>query len=295
MGIGKKKKSASKSEYAKLEEERVPNHWTYNDDPLLNREPVFADDSSAPSFDEATKEFVANSSNEETTEIAAKLEKMRKNIHKENKQKPKGILSSIIDKARSNSSRIQNEILENDPIIAKLHRIEELKKHGGSAASEDLYTDLSKSKNNMSYSTRIKEFNEKNSVSEHTFETDLARKLRLSKEAQEKREQAKSFSFSNGKSEENEQRPFFSIPQRKSINQFEKASQKNLETHLDYLEDELKHKINYLKLLKKEKAEKDAEESLNEFKSKKFASNEAKEKYLTKKIKEIEELIKKNS
>ncbi|QBQ08077.1 hypothetical protein SGLAD_v1c08780 [Spiroplasma gladiatoris] len=274
MGLIKKKKSNLSSDYLKQEEDRQLNHWSYNDDPMLNLEPVFIDSENAgPSLKDVTRELnlESDSQNQETEEIAEKLASMKKklNILKPNK-KNSGPLGSIINNARNNSEKLQNQIIENDPVIAKLHKIEQLKRSGG--VDENLYTDLSKSKIE-NYADRAKQFLNKN-LKNKKIESELERKMRLSKEAQEKRE-ARDGALYTG------------------VFDFKQTNNKKNYKKVEELKKEIIEKISFLKELNDIDFEKETNVSLEEIENKEYSSGDAKKKFLTSKLKNIDEYLSK--
>ncbi|QEH62233.1 hypothetical protein SCHIN_v1c10400 [Spiroplasma chinense] len=282
MAVFKKKKNVEElSDYAKQQEDRAPNHWTYNDDPLLNMEPVFTDgkDGPAPSIEEVAKQYMPQSENKQNDEVAEKLQAMRKNIGIPKEPKVGGVLGSIINGARQKSSSLQNEILENDPVIAKLHKIEQLKRSGGVDA--DLYTDLTKSKTE-SYAQRAKKFHSEN-ITKKIVETELERKLRLSREAQERRESLRA-SYTPQIVEEQEE--------VKEENIF--LAQKKSVSRLQELEDKVKGKILDLKNIMSEKLEKETELSILTIETETFETDKQREEFLEKKLKEFETYIEKS-
>ncbi|QGS52312.1 hypothetical protein [Spiroplasma tabanidicola] len=292
MSLIKKKNKKDKSEFSKHEEDRVPNHWSYNNDPLLNLDPVFVDsENAAPSINDIARNIEGenNVSYEETQEIANKLAEMRKNVGiKRETRKVEGPLGLIINRARDKSSQLQSEIIENDPIIAKLHKIEEMKRTGG--VDENLYTDLSKSKTE-NYADRAKKYLDKN-LKNNKVETELERKLRLSREAQEKREAMRSVGGSDETKVDMLQR-FLNTDTSKYKTKKLKNSNLDYDDQysLESLENEVKDKIFFLKEIKSESLEKETELSILELETKTFKNDQEREEYLIAKLKELNTYI----
>lgn len=153
-----------------------PNYSSYEDDPYLNVEPVFSD---TPS--------ISNAKLLEEIEKNKKLTKMKENLADTAKKsivtrKVQGPLGNIIGNARAKTDQLRQDIEENDPIIAKLNKIEQMKKTG--QIDDSVYTDLNKSTSTSFYRQRAQEFAANNVVKK--IETDLERVLRLTKETRER-------------------------------------------------------------------------------------------------------------
>lgn len=171
-------------------EVRQPNHWSFDDDPLLNMEPVFSDDPLIPSNPfEGMEEHIARPGVNSDEEAIQGIQSIIANRKAASPKSPStgGVLGNIIGAARQKAEQVQADVIARDPVIAKLQKIEELMRNGGVDA--DLYTDVSKSNNTSYYAQRAAEFQKKNSTSsvKHN-ETDLERARRMAREAQEKRE-----------------------------------------------------------------------------------------------------------
>lgn len=168
-------------------EDRQPNHWAYDNDPILNLEPVFADE---PGVKDKFKYHRGLHPNKKESGQSA-IVKMQDLLVKKGKEVPSEIveptqLSNIIGQARNKADQLQKDVIKNDPVIAKLIKIEQLRRTGGT--DSDVYTDLSKS-NVSYYSQRAKEFHDQNS--QLKLESDLERAKRLTKEAENKRKLGK--------------------------------------------------------------------------------------------------------
>ncbi|QHX36959.1 hypothetical protein [Spiroplasma sp. BIUS-1] len=270
---------SSKDKY----EDRAPNHWTYNDDPLLNMEPIFTDDPEANkvSIEDISKQFSTGELYEEKSSVTDKLAQIRKNIGTSAPKNTGGVLGSIIDGARKKTQDIQNEILENDPVIAKLQKIEELRKSGGVDA--DLYTDVEKIKEkSVSYSQRAKEFHEQNSTKPR--ETEIERVRRLSQEVQNQRDERNRLRKLEAEqktiSEEivEKENIFLAVPKSK-INK-------------NPIEEEVKEKLLKLKEVKFKNIEEEVEKTIQEIDSKVFLSDVLKEEFFEEKLKEFDKLLK---
>ncbi|WP_338984818.1 hypothetical protein [Spiroplasma endosymbiont of Diplazon laetatorius] len=266
-------------------EERSPNHWTYNDDPMLNMEPVFTDDPEANKFsiEEISKQFATEDSSVESNSVTDKLAEIRKNLGTTSTQPKKsgGVLGSIIDGARKKTQDIQNEILENDPVIAKLQKIEELRKTGGVDA--DLYTDVDKIKQkSVSYAQRAKEFHEQNATK--PVESELDRVRRLSQEVQNQRDERNKLrqleleQKTEDEVVEPQENIFLAVPKR----ELKKKS----------IEDEVKNKLLELKEIKFRNIEEEVEKTIQEMESKVFLSDVVKEEFFEEKLKEFDKLLK---
>ncbi|AHI53233.1 hypothetical protein [Spiroplasma culicicola] len=293
MAVFKKKfKTKERSDFQRQEEDRVPNHWAYNDDPILNLEPVFSDspDKPAPSIEQIAREYLPEIDDSATThEVSNKLQELRARIGKSAEPEIKGPLGSIISGARQKSTILQNEILENDPVIAKLAKIEELKRTGG--VDSNLYTDLSKSDKTMSYAQRAKEFHSKNITKKH-FETEIQRKLRLSREAQERRESmANSLSTPETELEKARQKAQDAQEKREADEANVYLAKKKKSAKLEELEYTIKDRIMVLKDLRSQKLEKETELSILEIETKTFVDEAEREHFLEDKLKEIEIFI----
>ncbi|ALD66780.1 hypothetical protein [Spiroplasma cantharicola] len=301
MNLFKNKKTKNKDKIKVIEnsnqkqEERTPNHWTYNDDPLLNMEPLFSDD---PAASKISKNF-SSSSNLDNTEVSGdvdisvrnKLEELRKIVgaQKVTPQKREGVLGSIIDRARKNSQDIQTQVLENDPVIAKLLKIENLRKTGG--VDEELYTDVEKiKKNTVSYADRAKEF-----YSKHTskpVESELERVRRLSQEVQSKREEQKRQS-SNFKTNEIIENLNVEKDNRTVKGIFKVPRKLHSYSHIQEItrEQELKNKLLEIKKVKFRNIEEEIDLTIQEIDSKKFKDQSKKDQYLDEKLKEFDKLL----
>ncbi|ARU91164.1 hypothetical protein SCLARK_00445 [Spiroplasma clarkii] len=282
MGKNKQKKLSeeAKSEYEKLEEQRVPNHWAYSDDPILNIDPVFTDQP-------AVKVAVETETSPAPT-VTEKEPEIESPIIAPKPKKSFGVLDSIINNAKKKSEDIQNEILEIDPVIAKLAKIEELKKTGGSDAG--VYTDTSKSDGRATYAKRAEEFHKKN-LKNLPNESELQRKLRLQAEAQRKREMLRGEVQVVDEGTD----PVFS----QRVNIVSKSS--NLEpehslflatcrsanNELDDLENKVKDLIQEIKVIKQGKIEREAMASTIEIENKEFFSEADRKEFLQKRLKEL--------
>ncbi|WP_339033931.1 hypothetical protein [Spiroplasma endosymbiont of Cantharis rufa] len=268
------------------QEDRAPNHWTYNDDPLLNMEPLFSDD---PEARKLSKNFSASSnmdqSNNSDLVVRDKLIQLRKIVGAKQvtAQKTEGVLGSIIDRARKNSQDIQTQVLENDPVIAKLLKIENLRKSGG--VDEDLYTDVEKIKSStVSYADRAKEFYSKHTTSKGV-ESELDRVRRLSQETQIRREEQKRENGEFVKELRVDKEPrvvksIFKIEPRRSY------------TYEITKEQELKNKLLEIKKVKFRNIEEEIELTIQEIDSKQFKDDNKKAEFFEEKLKEFDKLLK---
>ncbi|AUM62945.1 hypothetical protein [Spiroplasma monobiae] len=283
--FARKNKRNSEAENSKDKyEDRAPNHWTYNDDPLLNMEPVFTDDPEANkiSIEDISRQYASGGSSVESESVSDKLAQIRKKLGTPSSSKPSGgILGSIIDGARKKTNDIQNEILENDPVIAKLQKIEELRKSGGVDA--DLYTDVNKVKSqSVSYAQRAKDFHEKNATK--PVETEIERVRRLSQEVQNQRD------------ERNRQRQL--EIQQKTLDEEEEKKENiflavsKTQAQKKSKEEEVKSKLLELKEVKLKNLEEEVENTIQEIDSKVFFSDVMKEEFLDQKLKEFDKLLK---
>ncbi|AGR42428.1 hypothetical protein [Spiroplasma diminutum] len=289
MNLINRKKSRNKKiqESQEKHEDRAPNHWTYNDDPLLNMEPVFTDhpDANKISIEDISKQYATGPLNEENTSVTDRIAEIRRNLGKtESSNNTGGVLGSIINGARMKSQSIQNEIIENDPVIAKLQKIEELRKNGG--VHDDVYTDVEKIKSNsISYYERAREFHEKNSSK--PLESKLERARRLSQEIQNQRDERKKESKSHleNKSLIDETQQDLSIFMAVGKSQIRQNS----------IEEKVKDKLFKLKEIKLRNLEEEIEQTIQEFDSKKFLNEEIKEEFFEEKLKEFDELLKEST
>ncbi|AUB31987.1 hypothetical protein [Spiroplasma floricola] len=293
--LRKRKKTQKVKNSEEKYEDRNPNHWTYNNDPMLNMDPIFTDDPNAKkiSIEDITRQLnkkhleAEDNSDSENVLIKEKLKNIKKNIGQADNQpkKTEGVLGSIIDNARKNTQSIQNHILETDPVIAKLQKIEELRKSGGVDA--DLYTDVEKIKNNtISYSQRAKEFLEQNSMK--PVESELERVRRLSQRVQNEREELNKQNKvkSNSKvSKEKEVEPKRNIFLAVSKSQMQNNS----------IKDEVKQKLLKLKEIKFQNIEDEVEKTIQEIDSKIFYNESMKEEFFEEKLKEFDKLLKENT
>ncbi|WP_339030221.1 hypothetical protein [Spiroplasma endosymbiont of Cantharis nigra] len=295
MNLFRKKKTKVKTNVLEnsneKQEDRAPNHWTYNDDPLLNMEPLFSDD---PEARKLSKNFSASSNMEQSNNsdlaVRDKLIELRKIVGAKQvtTQKTDGVLGSIIDRARKNSQDIQTQVLENDPVIAKLLKIENLRKSGG--VDEELYTDVEKIKSStVSYADRAKEF-----YSKHTtikgVESELDRVRRLSQETQIRREEQKreTAKFETGEfvkelkvdKEPRVVKSIFKIEPRRSY------------TYEITKEQELKNKLLEIKKAKFRNIEEEIELTIQEIDSKQFKDQNKKAEFFEEKLKEFDKLLK---
>ncbi|ASP27920.1 hypothetical protein SCORR_v1c01450 [Spiroplasma corruscae] len=264
MALFKKKPNkVLKSEFSKLEEERAPNHWTFNDDPLLNMEPVFSDQ--IASSQEEDKQFVSKEQLK-INKLSDLREKLKQNMPKD----IKGPLGSIISGAIKKSQDIQNEVLENDPVIAKLHKIEELRKTG--AIDESVYTDVNKIKEKgVSYSARAKKYHEENSTV--VLETELERVKRLSEISKNR---------INGRGAED-----YINRNKYSFGQVSKKSNKLLD-----LQREMVNKLEQVKLKKTKYIDDEFNLTLESISTMHFDDEATKEEFLIDKINEYDKLLK---
>ncbi|AKU79395.1 hypothetical protein [Spiroplasma turonicum] len=262
MAIFKKKTHKNKqSEYAKLEEERVPNHWTFNDDPLLNMEPVFSDQIK-PGED-------SNKVSPQPQTKSDKLASIKDNLRKSRQEKVEGPLGHIINGAIKKSQDIQNQVIENDPVIAKLHKIEELRKTGG--VDDSVYTDVNKIKaNSVSYSERAKKYHEKNSTV--VLETELDRVKRLSKISKSRVENKSVGDYIN--------RSKFSI-----------GSISKEDNKLKKLESKVKETLELIKEKKQKYIDDEVNMTLEMINSMTFENDDTKEEFLVDKINEFNKLL----
>ncbi|AXK51389.1 hypothetical protein [Spiroplasma alleghenense] len=180
MGLFKKKNENKNDKTSSVEDgvkERQPNHWAFDDDPILNLDPVFSDKNSDENVNPVGQQ-VGISEQENQALVKEHLETLRA-------KKPalSGQLGQVIANAQKNSENLISELEESNPVISKLRRIEEARKSG--IHSDDLYTDLTKSELN-SYSNRARDYLEQNS--QKGYETDLQRARRLEAEQAKKRE-----------------------------------------------------------------------------------------------------------
>ncbi|WP_338969604.1 hypothetical protein [Spiroplasma endosymbiont of Labia minor] len=175
-------------------EERQPNHWTYSDDPFLNMEPVFSDDPQASTDILSQFNTVENLVNDEdsietTDEVKNKIADIRKNLETQEviKREPSA-LDSILNRAKMNSARIQEDVEKNDPTIARLKKIDNALR-GRGEVDDDLYTDVTKSQTSTSYyAQRAKDFYDEHNANMKPEESILDRARRLQEEAQIKRD-----------------------------------------------------------------------------------------------------------
>ncbi len=295
MNLFRKKKTKAKTNVLEnsneKQEDRAPNHWTYNDDPLLNMEPLFSDDPEARML---SKNFSASSnmepSNSSDSAVRDKLIELRKIVGAKQvtAQKTDGVLGSIIDRARKNSQDIQTQVLENDPVIAKLLKIENLRKSGG--VDEELYTDVEKIKSStVSYADRAKEFYSKHTTGKGV-ESELDRVRRLSQETQIRREEQKreTAKFETGEfvkelkvdKEPRVVKSIFKIEPRRSY------------TYEITKEKELKNKLLEIKKVKFRNIEEEIELTIQEIDSKQFKDQNKKAEFFEEKLKEFDQLLK---
>ncbi len=276
MGLFSKRKKPNKSEYANQEESRVPNHWSFNDDPLLNIEPEFSD-SVKPK--EKENDFSVSEVND-NKDASTKLDEIKKRISI-NKPLNNSPLGSIISGARKKTNDLQKEVIEKDPVIAKLQKIEELKRTGGVDAN--LYTDLSKSDSTKTYAKRAQEFHEKN-FTKHIQENEIQRKMRLFKEAEEKRKAGIKENKTIWKTNE-----LFKKSESKREELLKSAKPKS-KTILN-LEEKIKKELENFKEINIHIAENNVENLIAEIENKTFKTNKERESYLSDKLKDIESLV----
>ncbi|WP_342258853.1 hypothetical protein [Spiroplasma endosymbiont of Dioctria linearis] len=274
------------------QEDRAPNHWTYNDDPLLNMEPLFSDD---PEARKLSKNFSASSSmeqlNNSDSAVRDKLIELRKIVGAKQvtAQKKDGVLDSIIDQARKNSQDIQTQVLENDPVIAKLLKIENLKKSGG--VDEELYTDVEKiKKSTVSYADRAKEFYSKHTTTNKGVESELDRVRRLSQETQIRREEQKR---ETAKFETGEFVKELKVDKEpRTIKSIFKIEPRRSYTYEITKEQELKNKLLEIKKVKFKNIEEEIELTIQEINSKQFKDQNKKAEFFQEKLKEFDQLLK---
>ncbi|KAJ3616598.1 hypothetical protein Zmor_011798 [Zophobas morio] len=182
MAFGKKKtgKVVEKSQYEKEVEERGPNVSSYEDDPLLNMEPVFTDDFAGQKESQFIQQTHSNVTEGGASPLAAIIEKHRSENPRPEVPKIAGPLGDIIGNARKKSDEIAHDVEERDPVIAKLKKIDQLLRSGGTDSS--LYTDVNKSQVGY-YAQRAKEF-----ISENVTKKPESDAERIARMAQETRE-----------------------------------------------------------------------------------------------------------
>ncbi|KAJ3619905.1 hypothetical protein Zmor_008662 [Zophobas morio] len=182
MAFGKKKvgKNLEKSQYEKETEERGPNVSSYEDDPLLNMEPVFTDDFAGQKENQFIQQTHSNVVEGGASPLAAIIEKHRAENPRPEAPKIAGPLGDIIGNARKKSDEIAHDVEERDPVIAKLKKIDQLLRSGGTDSS--LYTDVKKSQVGY-YAQRAKEF-----ISENVTKKPESDAERIARMAQETRE-----------------------------------------------------------------------------------------------------------
>lgn len=271
------------SEFQKLEEERAPNHWAYSDDPLLNQEPVFSDEVRPSGEVQMPTPQVA----EEVTNKVVKPKPVPRNSG--------GALGSIINSARKKSVDIQNEVLENDPVIAKLAKIEQLMRTGAAGLDEDLYTDTSKSDGRETYAKRAEEFNRQN-LKNLPNESELERKLRLQADAQRKRDLLRGIEVALDEEIEPVYAKMTPLVSQKPIQERANAflaQRRTTMSPLDNLENEVKGKIEEIKLIKQQKIEKEAIANTMELETKEFADELEREGFLKNKLASMDQIIEK--
>jgi len=285
----KKKQSKNQENDANQEKERVQNHWTFSDDPLLNIEPVFIE----PTDESEKKESSAPTSFEKTNKSSETLINFNEfSLEQKQIQKPlikNDKLGNIINNARKKSEDIQNHVIENDPVIARLAKIEEMKRRGATEGLDDLYTDVNKSASLSSYAKRAQDYHQQNTKN-FVMETEIERKLRLQAESEQKRELNKI----NSTFQINE--PIIKRVELKKIKKMQKLN--NFKSNADIsentkLEEDIKQKILSLKEIQQQKLEKEAELNILEIEVKSFETNVERKEFLETKLFEFNDLIEK--
>jgi hypothetical protein len=171
-----------KSQYEKELEEKGPNVSSYEDDPLLNMEPVFADDLSGQMENKQIQKTFASAPVLDDNPLKGIIEKHREQAPlPEPKRDFGGPLGDIIGNARKKAESIAHDVEERDPVIAKLKKIDELMRSGGS--DESLYTDVNKSHVGY-YAQRAKDFLDQQVTKKP--ESDAERIARMAKETRER-------------------------------------------------------------------------------------------------------------
>ncbi|KAF5273749.1 hypothetical protein FQR65_LT17091 [Abscondita terminalis] len=163
------------------------NHWSFDNDPYLNVEPVFSHEAppTLPNGDKiestTTKTLKKGKKNEDVSAKIAKLSAQRNKNNSQFNVESNNPLSNIIGAARNRNVDMQQELIENDPVIARLAKIEELRRTGGNG--DELKADLSKSNLSTGFAARAKDFNEKNNVKPVDYSMARLKKLKNADEA----------------------------------------------------------------------------------------------------------------
>gem|GEM_PF-5272738 len=180
-------------------------------------------------------------------------------------------------------------MIENDPVIARLAKIEEMKRRGATEGLDDLYTDVNKSASLSSYAKRAQDYHQQNTKN-FVMETEIERKLRLQAESEQKRELNKI----NSTFQINE--PIIKRVELKKIKKMQKLN--NFKSNADIsentkLEEDIKQKILSLKEIQQQKLEKEAELNILEIEVKSFETNVERKEFLETKLFEFNDLIEK--
>lgn len=286
----KKKQPKNQENDANQEKERVQNHWTFSDDPLLNIEPVFIE----PTDDNPEKkEALAPTTFEKTNKSSENLINFNEfSLEQKQVQNPlikNDKLGNIINSARKKSEDIQNHVIENDPVIARLAKIEEMKRSGATEGLDDLYTDVNKSTSLSSYAKRAQDYHQQNTKN-FVMETEIERKLRLQAESEHKRELNKidpSFQINEPIIKRAEPKKLKKIPKLNNFKNNGGISENKK------LEADIKQKILSLKEIQQQKLEKEAELNILEIEVKSFETDDERKEFLETKLFEFNDLIEK--
>ncbi|WP_342268999.1 hypothetical protein [Spiroplasma endosymbiont of Aspidapion aeneum] len=193
MDIFKKKKKVDDTIHVSQQSEyeiRQPNYSTYDDDPLLNIEPVFENSPEAAKITEQLNIKPENTVQNYTPLIDNDKEELilkNKLDNSQNLSKNKNVgLANIINSAVSKANEIKNDVNEKDHVIAKLNKIEQMRSSG--KVDQSLFTDVSKSKSSKDYLSRAREYSFQNlSKSNRSNENAIERALRLQRQAEKAR------------------------------------------------------------------------------------------------------------
>ncbi|KAJ3626890.1 hypothetical protein Zmor_004195 [Zophobas morio] len=144
-------------------------------------EPVFADDFAGQQENKFIQETHSSTPISSGNPLADIISKHRSEHPREAEPKIAGPLGDIIGNARKKSEELAHDVEERDPVIAKLKKIDQLLRTGGSDAS--LYTDVAKSQVGF-YAKRAKEFISENVTKQP--ESDAERIARMARETRER-------------------------------------------------------------------------------------------------------------
>ncbi|WP_339022980.1 hypothetical protein [Spiroplasma endosymbiont of Crioceris asparagi] len=168
------KKPNKISEYERLEKERIPNHDAFDDDPLLNIEPILVGSPEEKQRAQQNKKIIEKVKSTPTLDEKIQFKKV-------NESSP---LSGIIQNAKKTNEQNIEKVYQSSETQKKMALIEEIKKNGGEIP-DYLFTDLSKSNSANSYRQKANQLN-KSSYNSHDIHEQLEKRRKLSEENQKR-------------------------------------------------------------------------------------------------------------